>query len=67
MHCCCLALASRSRGVFRIGVVEGGDGDDHVDQNTKNSFEVIALAVAEEVADHQNGENEDNSIKDLKV
>lgn len=67
MYYCCLALASRSCSVFRIGVVEGGDSDDHVDQNAKNSFEVIALAVTEEVADHQNGENEYDGIKDLKV
>lgn len=50
-----------------VWVVESGNGDDHVDQNAKYSFQVVTLAVTEKVADHQNGKDEDYGIKDLEV
>lgn len=60
-------LARRARIVYGIGIVEGANGDDHVNQDTKNSLEVITLAVTEEVTNHQNSENEDDGIEDLEV
>ena len=53
--------------MVRVGVVERGDGDDHVDQDAESTFEVVGLLIPEEVAHNDDGEDEDDDVEDFEV
>lgn len=43
------------------------DGNDEVDEHAKCTFEVVGLAVTEEVADGEDGEDEEDDLEDGEV
>lgn len=56
------AVALRQRGV-----VERGDGDDDIHDDHEEALEVVALLVAQEVADRDDGEDQHDEVEHVKV
>lgn len=61
-------ITTRGLGAGRwIGVIPRTDRDEHVDEDTQRTLEVVALLVSEEVADHDDSEDQDDRVEDFKV
>ena len=52
---------------MRVGIVESGDGDDHVDEDAKSTFQVVGFLVAKEVTYDDDGEDENDDVERLEV
>ena len=50
-----------------IRIVKGGNSDDEVDQNTKGAFQVIGFPVAEKIANHENGQDQEDNFEEMKI
>lgn len=50
-----------------IWIVVSCDGNDEVDEHAECTFEVVGLAVTEEVADGEDGEDEEDDLEDGEV
>lgn len=45
--------------MWRIGEIEGHDGNDQVDQDAQRSLQVVGLSVANEVSDNNDREDQE--------
>jgi hypothetical protein len=60
-------LTSRLSAMDRVGIKERTNGDNHVDEHAQHALQIIGFPVAEERADHENSQDEGNSVEDLEV
>jgi hypothetical protein len=61
------SLSSSLMPSGRIWIEERSNCDDHVHKHAQHAFEVIGLAVAEEIADDEDGQDEYDGIENLEV
>lgn len=55
------------RPIVGIGIVPRRDGNDHVHNDQQRTLEVIRRSITEEIAHHENGQDQENNHEDLKV
>jgi hypothetical protein len=53
--------------IDRIRIVERTNGNDNVNEHAKHTFQVVALAVPQEIANHEDGQDQDDGVEDFKV
>lgn len=59
--------AARDRVACIVGVNPHGQCDDHVGTDAHSAFQVVTLSVSNQVVNHENTDEEDDSLEHLEV
>lgn len=60
------ATSARRLGALGIGMIPRRDGNSDVHNHAQDALEVVALAVAQKVANDQDGHDQHDGVEELK-